>query len=75
MTFCSPFKPFSFNSPRASANTEMHDDFMPYDSPTSISPCRTMIISYSWMIFSKKLSRGWSFALAVAFVRASLRLS
>ena len=32
--------------------------FMPNDCPTSMRPCLTTIISYSWMTLIMKVSRG-----------------
>ena len=48
----------ALRSVSASARMRYIDVFIPKLSPTIISPWRTMIISYSWMILVKKDSSG-----------------
>ena len=75
MTWNSPFSFWSHRSPSAAASTEMHEDFIPKLSPTIIRPWRTMIISYSWMIFSKNVGNGCRLRRRDSFSSAAVRLS
>mmetsp|Transcript_37224 Transcript_37224/g.88179 ORF Transcript_37224/g.88179 Transcript_37224/m.88179 type:complete len:242 (-) Transcript_37224:575-1300(-) len=43
----------------ASASTLLTSVFPPPVGPTSISPCRTVVVSYSWMHLDVKAATGW----------------
>mmetsp|Transcript_14312 Transcript_14312/g.34806 ORF Transcript_14312/g.34806 Transcript_14312/m.34806 type:complete len:357 (+) Transcript_14312:1594-2664(+) len=63
-TLFSSFRFFSCNSMSAPLSTLIAAVFPEKDNPTTMSPCRTTIISYSWMHFSKKYGCGCRLSFA-----------